>query len=219
MAAAETGRSFDGAATIMHGARYRLLKPAFFRQSDCDRRGIGAARAMRCSVSIRGKANASRPSSRINLSTSCSPRPWPPLISTALAPIDRNDSPARRFRRGRPFDSRQHSASGRFGVTRVESGISDVRKISKPALSSNAVPLVDTITGSRTIGMSFAASPTFRRQPRDFGRAQHADLDGIGTDIVEACADLGCNESGGISWTACTPIVSWAVTAVMAVMA
>ena len=65
--------------------------------------------------------------------------------------------------------------------------------------------------------MSSSASATARG---DAAIAQHADLDGVGADIVQRRLDLGAHELAAASVaTPWTPLVSCTVTAVTAVWA
>ena len=96
-----------------------------------------------------------------------------------------------------------------------------VTRVSMASRASRRLPLVETITGSSTIGMPRACFfKACRNALHDLRRAQHADLDGVGADIVQADANLVRARSSAAAdqWNG-RRCVSCTVTAVMAVMA
>ena len=109
--------------------------------------------------------------------------------------------------------------SGRFGVTRVLRGSSSSQRALRPASERRLVPLVDTITGSTTTFLapycrSFAA--TARMVPSPDSMPILTLSGGMSVKMQSSCL---ATKSGEISCTPDTPVVFWAVRAVMTLMA
>ena len=101
-------------------------------------------------------------------------------------------------------------------MTTVASGSSSVRSASTASSRSRRSPLVATITGSTT-SVEMPCSRTFAATTRMISEFEIMPVFTASAPMSVTTASIwAATISGGISWTAVTPSVFWAVIAVSA---
>ena len=143
---------------------------------------------------------------------------WPPLMSTALAPILMSASPAAAASSAQlmvmPVSI---SASGRLGVSRSQPGIMRSLRASTASSRSRRLPLWLTETGSTTSGKlrSRRASARALMMPAENSMPVLAACTGKPSSTARSCSTTN---SGSGAWMPVTPRPFWAVRAVMTLM-
>ena len=153
------------------GARHRVVQRQSLRQARGDRGGVRASGAVSVRRGTRAAGN-SRHRAPSKSRSVASPSRWPPLMSTARAPISsRRQAAPRMSSNVRIFMPVSASASGTFGVTREARGSSSSRMAAAASEGSRLKPCLLTITGSTTSGnvkpsAACATASTISVEPR-----------------------------------------------------
>ena len=173
-------------------------------------------------VSMRGFSNTcSAPSAVTRRSCTTGPSRWPPLTNTAPAPSSINAAAARRMSSGPAMVSPVSAqASGTLGVSTAACGTMRAFRVETAPASSSASPPFATITGSTTTGtVGMSDSSTWHTASMTGASCsmpvftQSAPMSEITERI---CRWMKSGATGMTPWT---PMVFWAVSAVMAVAA
>ena len=171
---------------------------------------------LRVSMRSASKVRNSLPS---NNTSTADPSRWPPLTTTWRGPISKSFR-AISFMPSTSDASMPVSAfaSSRFGVTTVARGKSPSISVDTASGSSSASPLLASITGSTTMGMSGYARSASATAAMISALASMPVLMAPAPISERTESICAVTASGGRLKTACTPRVFWAVTDVTADM-
>ncbi len=168
-------------------------------------------------VAMRGTASrvTDAPSNRKSVLTA--PVPWPPLISTALAPSARIRSACAciSVSSAAISVSSKAAASGRLGVTTRARPRSSRRSVAIASGASSLSPEVATITGSSTTFVGFQRSSPAATASITPARASMPIFTAPTARSENTASICAVTKAGGTSWIAVTPRVFCAVSAVM----